>query len=61
MFTLSSASPATAEVRELDTLRVELAQARAEVAALRESATERIREYEEESARLTELTGELEA
>lgn len=61
LFTLSSASPATAEVRELDTLRVELAQARAEVAALRESATERIREYEEESARLTELTGEREA
>jgi hypothetical protein len=61
LFALSSASPGTAEVTELDALRVELAQARAEVAALRESATERIREYEEESARLTELTGEREA
>lgn len=61
LFALSSAAPGTAEVRELDALRVELAQARAEVAALRESATERIREYEEESARLTELTGEREA
>ena len=61
LFALSSASPGTAEVTELDALRVELAQARAEVAALRESATERIREYEEESARLAELTGEREA
>ncbi|MFE9242121.1 D-alanyl-D-alanine carboxypeptidase family protein [Nocardiopsis sp. NPDC006938] len=40
---------------------MELATARAEVASLRESAQERISAYEEESARLDELTGRRES
>lgn len=66
LFSLTCAAPGTADVSdpgpgELDRLRVELATARAEVAALREGAAEKIRAYEEESARLDELTGEREA
>ncbi len=66
LFAVTCAAPGTAgvadpEPADLDRLRVELATARAEAAALRESATERILAYEEESARLEELTGEREA
>lgn len=72
LFALTCASPGTAEVTSQETaqapqerdpneLRVELATARAEVTALREEATEKIQSYEEESARLAELTGEREA
>ncbi|GAB3695570.1 hypothetical protein GCM10028793_17760 [Nocardiopsis oceani] len=45
----------------LGVLRVELAEARADVAALRESAVEKIDRYKDERARLDELTEEREA
>lgn len=72
LFALTYASSGAAEVvhqetaeapreQDLNELRVELASARAEVAALRENATEKIRTYEEEESRLAELTGEREA
>ena len=72
LFALTCAAPGTADVTlqeasetpeqgDLDVLRVELATARAEVSALRESATEKMQDYEEESSRLEELTGEREA